>query len=236
MPLKFNLVIDHMFAMKVSDNLALTRYEWAYQSLVELLPLAPSPIVSDIGAGAGDMQSLTQKAGGKWQGFDLFPKSPEIQQWNLAQPAPAEYQQAGIILMLDVLEHLNNPWLGIQHLADTLLPGGFLILTVPNPCWSRSRLYALAKGYPACFTQSDLDLNHHVFTSWPHIVEKLLKDTGFSIENYVTLDGSTSLPGHPYNLRYPLRFAFALLNMTIEQYDRTACGMSYGIIARKEKE
>lgn len=222
--------------MKFSANLTLNRYQWAAQRLVELLPLSPSPIVNDIGAGAGDMHSLTQKAGGKWQGFDLFPKSPEIQQWNLDKPAPNECQSAGIILMLDVLEHLNNPWLGIQHLADTLLPGGFLILSVPNPRWSRSRFSALAQGYPACFTQADLDINHHVFTPWPHIVEKLLTDTGFRIESYVTLDGPTALPGPPYNLRYPLRYAFALLNQGIERYDPTACGMSYGIVAQKEKD
>ena len=220
--------------MKCSANLAINRYEWAYQSLVELLPLAPSPIVSDIGAGGGEMHPLTQKAGGKWQGFDLFPKSPEIQQWNLEQPAPAECPSAGIIIMLDVLEHLSNPWLGTHNIANTLLPGGFLILTVPNPRWSRSRLHALAKGYPTCFTQSDLDLNHHVFTPWPHIVEKLLNDTGFSIKSYVTLDGPTQWPGTPYNLRYPMRCTVALLNMAIERYDSTACGMSYGIVAQKD--
>jgi SAM-dependent methyltransferase len=221
--------------MKISANLTISRYEWAEHCLQELLPQSPSCIVSDIGAGDGRMRSPTEAAGGRWQGFDIAPQLPEIHSWNLDYPAQDNFQPAGAILMLDVLEHLSNPWLGIQHLANTLLPGGFLILTVPNPRWSRSRLYALAKGYPACFTQSDLDINHHVFTPWPHIVEKLLTDTGFSIESYVTLDGPTALPGPPYNLRYPLRYAFALLNRGIERYDPTACGMSYGIVAQKEK-
>jgi len=135
-----------------------------------------------------------------------------------------------------VLEHLNNPWLGIKNLADTLVDGGFLILTVPNPRWSRSRYNTLTKGYPACFSQSDLDFNHHVFTPWPHIVEKLLSDTGFRIERYVTLEGTTSLPSHPYNFQYPLRVTFAFLNMMIEKFDGTACGMSYGIVAQKIKK
>lgn len=219
--------------MKVSANLSLSRYDWTRQCLHELLPLAPSSIVSDIGAGGGEMRSLTEASGGKWQGFDLCPQCPEIHCWDLDRPAPGECQPAGMILLLDVLEHLNNPWLAVRHLADTLLPGGFLILTTPNPRWSRSRYYALAKGNLACFTQSDLDLNHHVFTPWPHIVEKLLFESGFTLENYVTLDGHTSWPGSPYNLRYPLRCAFALLNMAIERRDSTACGMSYGIVARK---
>jgi len=216
-------------------NLAISRYEWAYQCLHELLPVAPSRIVSDIGAGDGKMHSLTEAVGGHWQGFDLAPQLPEVHSWNLDYPAPTKSQSAGIIVMLDVLEHLSNPWLGIQHLGETLLPEGFLILTVPNPRWSRSRLYALAQGYPACFTQSDLDVNHHVFTPWPHVVEKLLNDTGFGIESYVTLDGSTGWPGGPYNLRYPLRCAVALLNMAIEKRDSSACGMSYGIVAQKNK-
>jgi SAM-dependent methyltransferase len=216
-------------------SLILSRYDYAHQCLQELLPLAPSNIVIDIGAGGGEMRSLTEASGGKWQGFDLHPQSPEICFWDLDLPAPTEYESAGIVILLDVVEHLNNPWLAVRHLVDILLPEGFLILTTPNPHWSRSRFYALAKGNLACFTQSDLDLNHHVFTPWPHIVEKLLKDTGFSIESYVTLDGPTRWPGRPYNLRYPLRCAFACLNKTIEKYDPTACGMSYGIVARKDK-
>lgn len=221
--------------MKISANLTISRYEWAEQCLRELLPQSPSRIVNDIGAGDGRMRSVSEVAGGHWQGFDMVPQLPEIHPWNLNYPAPTAFQSAGAILMLDVLEHLSNPWLGIQHLADTLLPHGFLILTTPNPRWSRSRLNSLAKGYPSCFTQSDLDLNHHVFTPWPHIVERLLKDTGFSIERYVTLDGPTGWPGRPYSLRYPLRCAFAALNMAIERHDPTACGMSYGMVARKEK-
>jgi hypothetical protein len=221
--------------MKISENLASDRYEWAKTCLQKLLPQSPSSIVNDIGAGDGKMRSVIESVGGSWQGFDIAPQLSAIQPWNLDFPIPANFQPAGSIIMLDVLEHLSNPWLGMKHLADTLLPGGFLILTVPNPRWSRSRLFALAQGCPACFTQSDLDNNHHVFTPWPHIVEKLLKDTGFSIKSYVTLDGSTVYPGDPFNYRYPLRFAVALLNIAIEKRDPTACGMSYGIIAQKDK-
>jgi SAM-dependent methyltransferase len=220
--------------MNLSENLTCSRYKWAEQCLQDLLPSAPASIVNDIGAGGGEMRPLVEGAGGKWQGFDLFPKSPDICPWNLDDPAPDNCRSAGIILLLDVLEHLNNPWLAVHHLADTLLPGGFLILSVPNPHWSRSRYHALAKGNPICFTQLDLDMNHHVFTPWQHIVEHLLIETGFSIKHYVTLDGPTRLPGKPYNLRYPLRCAFALINLAIERQDPTACGMSYGVVARKE--
>ena len=219
--------------MKLTQNLAMSRYEWAEVCLKELLPQVNSPVVSDIGAGNGQMKPVIESAGGYWQGFDLTPQTSEINHWDLDFSMPLHFQSAEIIIMLDVLEHLNNPWLGLQNIANTLLPDGFLIITMPNPKWSRSRFYNLANGSLSCFTQSDLDLNHHVFTPWPHIIERLLKDVGFSIEKYVTLDGSTSLPKHPYDLRYPLRFAFSLMNIMIEKYDPTACGMSYGILAKK---
>jgi methyltransferase family protein len=221
--------------MNISANLNLSRYEWADQCLQEFLPRAPSPIVNDIGAGDGRMRVACEAAGGHWQGFDLVPQCPEIRSWNLDDPAASGLRSAGVILMLDVLEHLGNPWLGMQHLAQTLLPEGFLVVTTPNPRWSRSRCYSLARGCPICFTQSDLDGNHHVFPVWPHIMERLLLDTGFSIERYITLDGRTGWPRRPYNLRYPLRCAFAALNMAIERLDATACGMSYGIVGRKNK-
>ncbi len=107
-------------------------------------------------------------------------------------------------------------------------------LTIPNPRWSRSRFVALAQGWPACFTASDLELNHHVFTPWQHVVERLLCDTGFRVTRYVTLDGSTGWPGRPYNLRYRVRLAFAGLNALVERRDPTARGMSYGVLAEKE--
>lgn len=220
--------------MKLTSNLSCSRYEWAEQCLRKKLSEAPSSVVNDIGAGEGKMSVITRELGGVWYGFDLSPKVSEIRSWNLDSSAPHSAHPAGMVILLDVLEHLNNPWLAMQHVADVLLPGAFLVLTVPNPRWSRSRWHAIAKGDLICFTQPDLEFNHHVFTPWPHIVEKLLIDSGFLIEEYVTLDGHTKLPGKPYNFRYPLRCAFSLLNFTIESRDSTACGMSYGILAKKK--
>jgi len=39
----------------------------------------------------------------------------------------------------------------------------------------------------ACFTQHDLDVNHHVFTTWPHIFLKLMLECGLPLEQCVTL-------------------------------------------------
>jgi SAM-dependent methyltransferase len=151
--------------------------------------------------------------------------------WDLDDPPPNEWEKGGVALLLDVIEHCNNPGLALRHVSQILLPGAFLILTTPNPLWSRSRFEALAKGLPTCFKQSDLDLNHHVFTPWPHILQRLLSDSGFAIRHYFTLDGKTNWPRPRAQLKYPARLLFAMLNKLVESRDPSACGMSYGILA-----
>jgi len=215
-----------------SDNLPASRYEWALQCVQRLQLQRPSNVVFDIGAGDGRMKVPIEAAGYSWYGFDLVPSSPIISVWNLAGPCPAEVTRPDAVLLLDVIEHLANPGLALANIANLLKPGGWIVMTMPNPRWSRSRIHALLHGNPACFTQSDLDLNGHVFTPWPHIVMRMLRDVGFEIEDYVTLDGKTGWPGKPISLRYPLRLLHALGNKLLERLDSSACGMSYGLVAR----
>lgn len=210
---------------------SLSRYDWAARQITELLATCPSRDVADIGAGEALMRPATLKAGGHWTGYDLFPASADIAKWDLDEP-PSDVQ-VGMVLMLDVLEHLRNPWLAMRHVSEALLPGGVLLLTTPNPRWSRSRIHALHAGLPICFTEQDLALNHHVFTPWPHIVSKMLADVGLTQEAVATLDGPTGWPGRPFNARYPARLLGAMAMKWLERRDRSACGMSYALVARK---
>jgi len=190
-------------------------------------------VVFDIGAGDGRMRSPVEAAGGDYYGFDLAPVQTDITQWNLEIPLPTRHPRAGVALLLDVIEHCDNPLLALHHVAEALLPGGLLLLTTPNPRWSRSRFYALAKGTPSCFTQSDLESNHHVYPAWPHILQHQLGGVGLVTEEYVTLDGRTGWPRSPGTVRYPLRLLFAAAMKAVEAFDPSACGMSYAVVARK---
>jgi len=220
--------------MKLDANLSENRYQWVEKLLPAYLKQSPSTLVADIGSGTGVMRFVIEKSGGSWQGFDLEPQLKEITAWDLDYPVPQEIEQkAGVTLLMDVVEHLNNPWMAFKHISEHMLPGGYIFLTTPNPKWSRSRWFQLMKGDLLCFQPLDLELNHHVFTPWPHILERLLMDNDFVPELYVTLDGKTETPSGPFNLRYPIRWGFSVMNKWIEGRDPSACGMSLGIIARK---
>jgi hypothetical protein len=212
-------------------NLASTRYEFAFDTLKALVPLLQSKIVFDIGAGDGRMRRI-DSLGLSWRGFDLSPSDGSAR-WDLNERCPEPFPTPGAALVLDVIEHCVNPGLALENIAAALPPEAPLIVTVPNPLWSRSRTHALFHGYPTCFRQSDLDLNHHVFTPWPHILQKMLKDAGLIVDDYVTLDGVTRFWDRPISATYPIRCLKSLSHILIERLDTSACGMSYGLIARK---
>jgi len=217
--------------MRLSGNLQLSRYAYAADVAKRRLGAAVSKTVFDVGAGDGILQGPLESAGFRWFGFDIA-ACDGIARWDLGHPCPIQDVAPDLVLWLDVIEHLANPGLALDHIVATMAPGATLLVTTPNPRWSRSRLWALQSGYPACFTQSDLDSNGHVFPVWPHVLERMLTDRGFDIAEYVTLDGATSWPGAPYSLRYPLRCAVAATMMFLESLDPTACGMSYGVVAK----
>jgi SAM-dependent methyltransferase len=212
--------------MILTATLSDSRYEYATRAAQRFWQ--PGALVLDIGAGDGRMKPLLESAGYNWMGFDLRP-SGEIAAWDLNFPCPQNLS-ANLVILLDVIEHLLNPGIALSHISKVMAPNGRLIITTPNPRWSRSRFYALSTGFLACFTQSDLDLNGHVFPVWPHILCKILRDSGLEVIEYSTLDGRTTWP-RGLSLRYPVRCLVAAANKAVERIDPTACGMSFAVIA-----
>lgn len=217
--------------MIVTKNLSLNRYQWA-SSIINNIK-EPSLKVFDIGARDGVIFNMIEREI-SYTAFDLAPKNSQIIQWDLTMEPPVGIGKSDYILLLDVVEHLNNPWICIKNLAGVLEVGGKMILTTPNPFHSEARFTLFSQGWMPCFGQSDLDLNHHVFTPWPHIVEKLLADNGLVIEEFLTLDGKTII--FDKNLaKNPFRIFKRLIKWYMEKQNKMAGGMSYGLIAKKVK-
>lgn len=219
--------------MNINQNFNKNRYEWAADELRKNTSNASKTILFDIGARNGILKDFLKNITLTYKGFDIDPLTPEIKFWNLETAYPYGEEQADVVTLLEIVEHLNNPWICIKNISNVLKPGGYLLLSTPNPHWSRARLKFFLTGFLNCFTQNDLEVNHHVFTPWPHVVEKLLSENGFEIIECNTLDGQTRWFEKPISIFFPLQFIARTFRIFIERLDRRSCGMSYSIIAKR---
>jgi len=197
------------------------------QTMLNKYMLPEFRVVSDIGAGYGFMQPHIETLGALWQPFDYI-KKIEQTTWDLNHTAPETSQPADVVIFLEVLEHLANPLLGLQNIANHLKKEGILILTTPNPQSSKNRINLLLKGTLYAFQEKHLN-EHHVFTPWEHVVRFYLEQCGFEILEYAVVD-----------VKYQKRrttgvkeFLKLKLEKFIDARFPKAQGMSYGLVAKK---
>ncbi len=216
--------------LKSDTKLYKDRGEFASTMLHKYILNAPNNIVSDIGAGFGHMKGEIESVGAEWQPFDYVKKMEETIIWNLNKTPPEIAKNAGIVIFLEVLEHLDNPLLGIQNIAIHMVKDGVLILTTPNPQSSKNTLSLFLRGSLYAFQEKHIDENH-VFTPWKHVVYEFLKRSGFEVLEYAIVDvqyRSSKRNSIKDWLKYKME-------SFIEYRNPLAKGMSYGIVAKKIK-
>jgi SAM-dependent methyltransferase len=124
----------------MSDN-ELNYYGFTRSEIDPLLPSAAPARILEIGAAAGGTLRWLRK---RWpaseivaiEGFaDMAPVLDEVCDkviiHDLEQPLP-DIGKFDLILALDVLEHLRDPWAVGRQLAERLTPAGALIVSLPN--------------------------------------------------------------------------------------------------------
>lgn len=216
--------------MKKSDIKIFTnRGEFAQAMLDKYGEKVRTKVVSDIGAGFGFMEDPITERGFEWQPFDYYKKIDRSEIWDLNNSAPEGSRSPGIVLMLEVLEHLPNPLLAIKNIAHHLEEGGYFIFSTPNPASSKNRLNLLMKGELYAFGKAHLE-EYHVFTPWKHIVEDFLKSAGMELLEYTAVDDNYRRL-KPRNIKEFIKFR---IEKFIERKDPYAIGMSYGMVAVKK--
>jgi len=211
------------------NNIYSNRGEFAKVMLKKYISNAPNKVVSDIGAGFGHMKETVENLGAIWQPFDYVKKIDESIIWDLNNEVPSHVKNAGVVIFLEVLEHLNNPLLGLQNIAKHIDENGILILTTPNPQSSKNVLSLFLRGSLYAFQEKHL-LENHVFTPWKHIVEHYLKMCGFEILEYAIVD-TDYIYQKPTSIKDWLK---QKVERYIEYRNPLAKGMSYGIVAKKK--
>ena len=113
----------------------------------EVLPWLPERVARmlDVGCGAGATTAIVQEARAvEWAGGVEYVEEVAVAAearldcvWQgdaALAPLEAEIAPASLdlVLCLDVLEHMSDPWTMVRRLSALVAPGGRLILSVPN--------------------------------------------------------------------------------------------------------
>lgn len=98
--------------------------------------------IADLGCGCGAMLNRL-KARHDVVGVDPSPLAIQfsakrgitVQQGSFPNEIPLESEKYDVVLLLDVIEHLQDDYAGIRTAARLLKPGGVVIVTVPAYQW-----------------------------------------------------------------------------------------------------
>lgn len=144
--------------------------------------------VLDIAAGRGALTQRLRDAGfTDLTAWDLEPEGIEVEgaavaRVDLNEPFAGRVKEAfDLVVAVEVIEHLENPYAFLRETAKLLAPDGVLILTTPNVESALSRLKFLRKGEFRWFAEEEYQSWGHIqpVTSWQ--LDKALRRAGLQI-------------------------------------------------------
>ncbi len=111
---------------------------------------------------------------------------------------PEVLRQAGsgydVIICADILEHLQDPWSVLRVLRSMIVPGGDVIVSVPNIAYWRMRLSLLTGHFD--YTDTGLLDSTHLRFFTVRTFRETARSCGYRIEDFLINDAG--LPGFPH--------------------------------------
>lgn len=146
-------------------------------------------VILDMGAGEGAMSQRLFDSGYKVVALDMNKENfkafgPEFHQINFNNVdqvnifAEKYKEHFDVVLGLEVIEHLENPWEYIRLLKKMVKKGGKIIITTPNTASWLSRFYFLFTGKFYSFNEQSVDGYGHISPISPWELELILKREG----------------------------------------------------------
>jgi 2-polyprenyl-3-methyl-5-hydroxy-6-metoxy-1,4-benzoquinol methylase len=92
----------------------------------------------DVGCGHGALRARLVDRFPLYWGLDAvsysdFPPDVLFTQVDLdAEQWPVDPESADLVAAIETIEHLENPWSFMRHLASLTVPGGYVMVTTPN--------------------------------------------------------------------------------------------------------
>ena len=211
------------------DSLNLnSRFKWAIKLIEKKRKAQNDLVIFDVGTENEQLKNYFNSKSIRLKCFDILPKSDSVIKWDVEETCPTQ-EKADIIVFLEVIEHINNPILALRNIKDALKPGGLLILSTPNPEWSRSKIEFIFRGEMTMFTQNDLNVNHHVYPAISNILKYQLSQIGFTDIEYQTLGTKTKLlDKNLLSIRLPIQILLRMACRLLENRNHRTIGGIYG--------
>lgn len=163
----------------------------------EIWPLLPrhASRALEVGCGAGHTLSLLKKQGlCDWAcGIEISPAAAgqaaqrldKVVQGNIeVMDLPVEAGSIDLLLCLDVLEHLIDPWDALKRLSTLLSKSGVLIASIPNVRHFGVLLPLMIRGRWDYLDSGILDRSHLRFFTRDTAIE-LIKSSGLRVEQVI---------------------------------------------------
>lgn len=159
----------------------------------------------DIGCAYGYFLHLLSKAGWKVEGVEPSPSLVQRAKQNyglelrntIFNPQEFPAQSFQLVTLFDVIEHLRQPGAVLQGIRQVMVPGGHLLMKVPN--WNSLTSRACAWSYFASFGRitGPAEMLTQAQHSYPHVayftkktLRRLIEVNGFKV---VALETETTI-------------------------------------------
>lgn len=143
--------------------------------------------VLDAGAGKGALSLVLARRGHRVFACDLDPKQFSVpgitcKKSDLNKKIPFEDEMFDVVISLETIEHLENPWQFVREAYRVLKPKGKLILSTPNVSHLSSRIFYLFFGRFILFwSKRYMESSWHINPIFPWELEFILERTNFKI-------------------------------------------------------
>jgi len=159
----------------------------SHHQLAELVGPRPSRIL-DLGCGSGQLAALLAGRGHSVVGVDVSPPENDGFAYipgDLGQGIPAQVQGTfDAVLLADVLEHLPDPRPLVLQALDRLVPGGRVLVSLPNAVHWSVRAQVLAGRFE--YTNEGLLDRGHLKFFTRRSASEMFRELGLTVEEIRT--------------------------------------------------
>lgn len=167
------------------------------ESLIKSFSGLPKGKILDLGCGDGNYSRRLKDLGFEVVSGDIdiarfkYKNEIEFKHCDITKEMPFADNTFDYVLLMEVVEHLRNPYTVISEINRIIKKGGSLIISTPNILSLKSRLRFMFEGCYEYFREPPLDhvknpkeviFNLHIVPYRYQELEFLLAATGFKVE------------------------------------------------------